>query len=490
MPVVKATIGIDIGTSGAKGVLVAFPSGKIRATATASYELHQRGNQAEHHPEDWVAAVKKILGELAEQPVDIEGIALDGMMHSEVCLDADMEPVGRSILWCDGRAEAECAEILRAVGDGKLSKSVANRPFAGFTLPHLVWRKRYQPEQWGRVRTVMICKDYVRYRLTGEAFQELSDAAGMLCWNNIKGGWATHVMTEVGIDPGLMPTPCMSIDLCGRLKKEFAEQTRIPEGTPIFGGAADNPAASVGIGTVVPGLAHVSMGTSNVLFICTERPVVDPQMRMHMFMHAAPARWYLMGCMLTGTRSLDWFLNSVLGVPLEHALEQAATIPPGCEGLVFAPYLVGERTPHADTSLRALFGGIGPQHTRSHFVRAVLEGTALALRDALEVARENGVQIQSLRVTGGGMRSALWRQIVADVLGVDLVTVNTSDYGAAYGSALIAATGAGITGSIEEACERYVLEQERVRPDPAATATYRGVYERYRNCAQAARLLR
>lgn len=490
MPEVKGTIGIDIGTSGARGVLVAFPSGKVQATAAASYPLIQRGNQAEHEPEDWVRAVNQILAELARSPVDVEGIALAGMMHSEVCLDADMEPVGRSILWCDGRAEAECEEILKIVGEAGLARSVGNRPFAGFTLPHLLWRKRYQPEQWGRVRMVMICKDYVRYRLTGEAFQEITDAAGMLCWNNLKGGWATAVMNSVGIDPGLMPTPCSSIDLCGRLKKEIAGATNLPEGTPVFGGAADSAAASVGLGTVLPGLAHIRMETSNIAFLCTDRPVADSQLRLHLFMHAVPARWYLMGCMLSATRALDWFLNSVLGMPLETALEQAATIPPGCEGLLFAPYLVGERTPYADSSLRALFGGISPRHTRAHFVRAVLEGTALALRETLEVARQNGVQIQSLRVTGDARRIPLWRQIAADVLQIDLVTVNTSEYGAAYGAALIAATGAGLTASIEEACERYVLEQERVKPDPAASAAYRGVYERFRNCAEASRRLR
>ena len=439
-------IGVDIGTSGAKGMLVSFPDGRVLANARAEYALHADGNRAEHEPEDWVRAVEAILAQLG--PAD--AIGLDGMMHSEVC-----EGGGRAILWCDGRAEAQCDEIVRKVGLEFLRENVANRPFAGFTLPHLMWRKTLGP--------VLLCKDYVRYRLTGERRQETSDASGMLCWNVAQGRWATELLEKLGIDPALFPAPCGSTEIVGRWN-----------GIPVVGGAADNAAAAVGLGVVREGQAMASMGTSNVLVVCHDAPVVDAAMRVHTFTHAVPGRFLQLGCMLTGTRALDWVLK-LLGVPVD-----LAPIAESSKGLLFAPYLVGERTPYADTTVRAMFAGLTPDHDRSHFVRAVLEGTAFALRDAQEIMKAT-----SVRATGGGMKSPAWRQIVADVLGVPVITVNTAEEGAAYGSAILAAVGAGAFPSVEDACDRLVRETVSTKPQ----RSYDDEYARYRKLYPAARSL-
>lgn len=441
-------VGLDIGTSAAKGVLVSFPQGKVLATARVPYPLYGSGIIAEQDPEDWVRAARKILDTLLKGR-KVDAIGIDGQMHSEVMLNGAGQAIGRSILWCDGRAQAQCGEIREKIGLARLRSTVANQPFAGFTLPHLLWRKMRG--------TAVVCKDYVRYRLTGELRQEISDAAGTLCWNVSKKEWATDILQILGLHV-TFPKPCGSAEVVGRYRD-----------IPVVGGAADNPAASIGLGSVVPGRAHASMGTSNVLFACTDRPVVDPKMRLHTLNHAVPDRFYLMGCMLTGTRALDWIARDVLGTTLEKALAAAEKI--STDGLVFAPYLVGERTPHADTEVRGLFAGLEPKHTGAHFVRAVLEGTAFALRDAMDVMREIGVRPHELRVTGGGMKSRLWRQIIADVLQVDVVTVNTSDEGAAFGSAILAASGAG-AGSIENLCDSVIRETSRTRPKRDCDAAY------------------
>ncbi len=447
------TIGIDIGTSGAKGVLVAFPSGKVLKTSRKSYKLYAEGNRAEHEAEDWVKAVKAVIRELGKA----DAIGMDGMMHSEVCLgEGPGAPAeGRAILWCDGRSEAQCEEIIRKVGLDLLRATVANRPFAGFTLPHLLWRKK--------LGTVLICKDYVRYRLTGEIRQEISDASGMVAWHLSEVRWANEVLEKVGIDPALFPKPCGSCEIVGKYN-----------GIPVVGGAADNAAAAVGIGVVREGQASASMGTSNVLLACHDKPVVDPEMRVHTFAHAVPGKFLQLGCMLTGTRSFDWILK-VVGATIKKA-----PIAGDSKGLLFAPYLVGERTPYADTSVRGMFAGLSTDHDASHFVRAVMEGTAFALRDAQEI-----MKAKSVRVTGGGMKNPVWRQIIADVLGLPVITVNTSDEGAAYGSAILAAVGVGAFRSVEEATDKLVRETSVTRPK----RSYDEQYARYRKLYPAARSL-
>lgn len=450
-------IGIDIGTSGTKGVLVRFPQGKVLKTARKAYRLHAEGNRAEHDPEDWVRATRAVLRDLG--PAD--AIGLDGMMHSEVCLDGpDLRPTGRALLWCDGRSEAECAEILERCGVDLLRTSVGNKPFAGFTLPHLLWRRKNGPSLG---RAVVLCKDYVRFRLTGELRQEISDASGMVAWHLSEGRWATEVLERVGLDPRLFPPPCGSTEVVGRWK-----------GIPVVGGASDNGAAAVGLGVVRPGQASASMGTSNVLVAVHDRPVVDPEMRVHTFVHPAPGRFMQLGCMLTGTRAFDWILK-VVGARVNRA-----PVAKDSKGLLFAPYLVGERTPYADTTVRGIFAGLSPDHDRSHFVRAVMEGTAFALRDAQEIMKAT-----SVRVTGGGMKSPVWRQIIADVLGIPVTTVNTSEEGAAYGSALLAAVGVGAFRTLEEATDRVVRETSVTRP----RRSYDREYERYRKLYPAARSL-
>ena len=449
-------IGIDIGTSGCKGVLVSFPDGQVLKSARRDYTLHAEGNRAEHEPEDWITAVTAILGELG--PAD--AIGMDGMMHSEVCIDAGGKATGRAILWCDGRSEKECAEINKKAGRALLRKTVGNMAFAGFTLPHLLWRKKN-----GQLKgtAVALCKDYVRARLTGELRHEISDASGMITWHLSKGHWATEVLKKVGIDAKLFPKPCGSTEIVGKWK-----------GIPVVGGAADNAAAAVGLGVVRKGQAVASMGTSNVLLAVHDKPVVDPEMRVHTFAHAVPKKFLQLGCMLTGTRSFNWILD-VIGEKVE-----SAPIADDSKGLLFAPYLVGERTPYADTTVRGMFAGLSPDHGKGHFVRAVMEGTAFALRDAQEIMKAT-----SVRVTGGGMKSAVWRQIIADVLGIPVITVNTSDEGAAFGSAILAAVGAGGFKGVEEATDRIVKETSVTKPG----RSYDKEYARFKKLYPAAKSL-
>lgn len=456
------TIGIDIGTSAAKGVLVSFPRGRVLESARVPLRMHGSGVVAEQNPEDWVRAARRILLKLSRGR-KIDAIGIDGQMHSEVILNGAGKAVGRAMLWCDGRAQRECDEIRERIGWSRLRRTVANQPFAGFTLPHLLWRKRRG--------TAVVCKDYVRYRLTGELRQELSDAAGTLCLNIAKRKWATDLLEDLGVNVRL-PKLCRCDEVVGCFR-----------GIPVVGGAGDNPAASVGLGSVRPGRAHASMGTSNVIFVCTDRPVVDPRLRLHTLNHAVADRFYLMGCMLAGTRALDWVVRDVLRLPLHRAMAAAERV--SSEGLVFAPYLVGERTPHADAGVRGLFAGLEPRHTAAHLVRAVLEGTAFALGQALEIIRGLGVRVGELRVTGGGMNSRLWRQIIADALQVDVVTVNSSEEGAAFGSAILAASGAGL-GPIEKICDAVVRETSRIRP----RRSYNREYARFRNAYSAACLFK
>ena len=446
------TIGIDIGTSGAKGLLVSFPDGKVLKSVRKEYPLHAEGNRAEHDPGDWLMAVESILEELGTA----DAIGLDGMMHSEVCIGTN-DP---AILWCDGRSEEECALINRKVGKDLLRKTVGNMAFAGFTLPHLLWRKKH----WKRLgEAVVLCKDYVRWRLTGNLAQEVSDASGMITWHLSKARWAEEVLEKVGIPAKLFPKTVGSAEVAGEYR-----------GIPVVGGAADNAAAAVGLGVVRKGQALASMGTSNVLLAVHDRPAVDPQMRVHTFAHAVPGKFLQLGCMLTGTRSFNWILD-VVGASVDDA-----PIADDSKGLLFAPYLVGERTPYADTTVRGLFAGLSPDHTKAHFVRAVMEGTAFALRDAQEIMKAT-----SVRVTGGGMKSPVWRQIIADVLGIPVLTVNTSDEGAAYGSAILAAVGVGAFKSVEAATDAIVKQTSVTKPK----RSYDKDYARYRKLYPAAKSL-
>lgn len=440
-------IGIDLGSSGAKGLLVSFPDGKILAQARASYPLHAQGNRAEQDPEDWLRATLHILETLG--PAD--GIALTGMMHSEVVLD---DPA-RSILWCDGRAEKECAEIVSKIGLEALRAIAGNRPYAGFALPHLLWRKKRGP--------VLICKDYARYRLTGIARQEASDAASFLCWDLAKAEWSRPMMEKLGLDPAWFAKPCGP-----------TEQVGVWKGVPVFGGCSDNAAAAIGVGAVNEGDALLSLGTSNVILVTRNKPLIDPQMRVHSFPHGVPGKFYQMGCMLSGTRAFDWACK-LFGVSPENA-----PIADDSKGLLFTPYLVGERTPHNNANLRATFAGIGIDHGPEHFLRAVLEGTAFAMREANEI-----LGAKSLRVTGGGARNRRWLEICSGILGIPICETNRSEEGAAFGAAILAGVGLGTFSSVEAAVKACV----QPLPAVALETSGLGAYERFRSLSNASRAI-
>ena len=487
-------LGIDVGTSGTKALLV-DAEGKVAAGATVEYPLRTpRPLWAEQDPQDWwramVAAVGAVLARSGVAPAEIAGLGLTGQMHGLVALDAQGQVLRPCILWNDQRTGAQCAEILQAVGRERFLAVTGNVPLPGFTAPKILWVREHEPEVYRRIAHVLLPKDYIRHRLTGEYATEVSDAAGTVLLNVEERRWSAELLAALGIPPEWLPRCYESPEVTGVLSASAAEATGLRPGLPVVGGGGDNAAAAVGSGIVEEGIISASVGTSGVIFAHTDEMKRDPQARLHSFCHAVPGKWHVMGVMLSAGGSLRWLRDTVAGSerevgrltgvdPYEVMIAEAAQVAPGCEGLLFLPYLTGERTPHPDPNARGAFVGLTLRHGKGALVRAVLEGVAFGLRDSLELLRELGLPIRQVRALGGGARSAIWRQIMADIFGVELVTINVTD-GAAYGAALLAGVGTGVYGSVYEAAERTVCVVERTEPDAARVATYDGLYAEYR----------
>jgi len=486
-------LGIDVGTTGSKALLI-DADGEVRAAATAEYPMFTpRPLWAEQDPADWwdgtVESVRRVLDEASVRPEQVAGVGLTGQMHGLVLLDGRGEVLRPCIMWNDQRTAAECAAITGRVGAERVLQLTGNPVLPGFTAPKLLWVRRHEPKVYERVAKVLLPKDYVRYRMTGGFFGEVSDASGSALFDVGRRRWSDEMLEALDVPRRWLPEVTESPVVSAHVSAEAAGATGLPEGTPVVGGGGDQAAQAVGTGVVSEGIVSVTLGTSGVVFASSDVYRVEPQGRLHAFCHAVPDTWHLMGVMLSAAGSFRWYRDTLGEMERVRAAEggrdaydllteAAAGVEPGCEGLIFLPYLTGERTPYPDPHARGVFFGLTLRHTKAHLTRAVLEGVSYGLRDSLELMRGLGLSIEQVRVSGGGARSALWRQILADVFGIEIVTVNVTE-GAAYGAALLAGVGVGAYGSVSGACSAAVRVTGGVRPGPAASV-YERYYPRYR----------
>lgn len=490
----SVTLGIDIGTSGTKTVAI-DEKGTILGSASAEYPCsHPHPGWSEQDPELWWDATKKTLQELLGagkfKPADVAGIGLSGQMHGSVLLDSAGAVIRPALLWNDQRTAAECREIEeRAGGREALVRMVANPALTGFTAPKLLWVRKHEPEHWDRVHQVLLPKDYVRYRLTGTFATEVSDASGTLMLDVAKRRWSHELLGRLDIDPGLLPACYESPEVSGKVSEIGSKATGVPEGTPVVGGGGDQPAGAVGNGIVRQGVVSATMGTSGVVFAHADELGFDPMGRLQRGCHAVPGAWHVMGVVLSAGGSFQWFRNELgkaevalanqQGIDPYHLLTgEAALAGPGAEGLFFLPYLTGERTPHFDPDAKGGWIGLTVRHGRPHMIRALLEGVTFAMRDSLELIREMGVDINQIRISGGGARNALWRQIQADIYGGDVHTLNSSE-GPAFGGALLAQVGTGGFSSVPEACDATIRTVESKVVDREVKEFYDHAYALY-----------
>jgi xylulokinase len=474
MPAERTLVGLDVGTTGAKALAV-DAAGRVLARAEREYPLATpRPGWAEQDPEDWWRAAESALAEVSTGR-EVAGIGLSGQMHGLVCLDRREHVIRPAILWNDQRTAAECAELEERVGLERLIALTGNRALTGFTAPKLLWLRRHEPDAYAQIAHVLLPKDYVRLRLTGERAIDVADASGTLLFDVSRRRWSDEVLDALELPrewlPPALESPAVSGNAC-------VESTQAA--VPVAAGAGDQAAAALGVGADRPGPVSVVLGTSGVVLAALPAYAHDADARVHAFCHAVPGRWLAMGVMLSAAGSLAWVRDAAApGVAFDALLGEARRWPPGVEGLLFAPYLAGERTPHADPDVRGAFVGLSLRHDRGALVRAVLEGVAFGLRDSLALLRALGPDPIAGRVSGGGARGRLWLEIVASVLGLPLELTN-SEEGSAYGAALLAGVAAGTFGSCEEAVERCVRVRAVVEPEPAWTAAYDEAYSRFR----------
>jgi len=486
-------LGIDVGTTGTKALLIA-EDGRVVARSNHEYPLlTPRPTWAEQNPADWweatIAGIRDVLKESDVAPKDVVGIGLSGQMHGSVFLDERSEVIRPAILWCDQRTADQCRWITERAGERTVIEETFNPVLTGFTAPKIVWLRQNEPEAYARVRKILLPKDYIRFMLTGEFATEVSDASGTSLLNIAKRRWSARMLAALDLTEDMLPAVYESPEVSGRISAEAAQATGLAAGTPVVGGGGDQAAGAVGNGIVRQGVVSVTTGTSGVVFAHMDEPRMDPQLRTHTFCHAVPGKWHVMGVMLSAGGSLRWYRDALAqqevaeakqrGVdPYELLTEEAAQAPPGCEGLIFLPYLTGERTPYPDPWARGVYFGLTLRHARPHLVRAILEGVSYGLRDSLEILREMGLPISQVRASGGGARSALWRQIQADVFDAEMVTINV-DEGPAFGVALLAGVGAGVFATVEEACDRTITITDRTGPNPDTSALYDTYYPIY-----------
>ncbi len=477
-------LGLDVGTSGTKAVAI-DAGGRLLASALVEYPLHSpKPNWAEQDPADWKRAAIEALTKLASEidPAEVKGIGLTGQMHGSVFLDKNNDVLRPALLWCDQRTAAQCDAITEKVGEARLIEMVSNPALTGFTAPKILWLRDEEPQHYEKLHKVLLPKDYIRWVLTGEYATDVADASGTLLFDVKNRCWHEGLMRELGIDPDLMPRAYEGPEVTGTLSAEAAAVTGLPAGIPVVAGGGDQAAGGIGCGIVRPGIISSSMGTSGVVFAFADQVSTDPEGRVHTFCHSVPGKWHVMGVMLSAGGALQWFRNALCAEevargkqagrdPYEYITASAAEIPIGAEGLTFLPYLTGERTPHKDPYAKGAFIGLSLRHTKAHMARAVLEGVAFGMRDSLEIMRGMGVAVSEIRASGGGARSALWREILADTGRAPMVRINV-DEGPAYGAAILASVAAGLHGTVEGACDAIIAEVDRTTPDEARAAQY------------------
>jgi xylulokinase len=444
---------------------------------------------AEQDPQDWWracrVAVRKALSQSGLSGADIACVGFSGQMHGAVMLDEYDAVVRPALIWCDVRTEPQCQQINQKLGPARVIELTCNPALPNFTLTKFLWVREHEPVNWSHVRSVMLPKDYVRFRLTGERAIDMADASGTLMLDVAHRRWSSEMLRATEIDERLLPKLYESPDVCGQVSAEGAQATGLEIGTHVVAGAGDQAAGATGMGIVAPGAVSATIGTSGVVFAATDRPALDPKGRLHTFCHSVPGRWHVMGVTQAAGLSLRWFRDQFGSLahdsrdPYEHLTDEAAKAPPASDGLLWTPYLMGERTPHLDANARAALVGLTASHTRAHVIRAILEGVAFSLRDTFTIFEEMRVPVKQIRLGGGGARSMLWRQIQADVYSHDIEIVEAEE-GAAYGAAILAGVGAKTWPTVDDACAAVVRVRETISNRPDVARTLNSAYAAYR----------
>jgi xylulokinase len=480
----KLFLGLDVSTTGAKALLI-DEKGTVISSATAPLTLSTpHPLWSEQDPREWWIGMAKSIRQALEK-ADVPGsavtaIGLTGQMHGLVLLDEQGEVLRPAILWNDQRTGAQCDEMRARLGRTHLIQLTGNDALTGFTAPKILWVHQNEPEIYARARHVLLPKDYIRYRLTGEYAMDKADGSGTILFDLKTRDWSPEVLSALEIPADWLPPTFEGSAVTGTVSGLAASETGLAQGIPVVGGGGDQAAQAVGVGAVQSGIIALTLGTSGVVFAATESPLVEPDGRLHAFCHALPGRWHFMGVMLSAAGSLQWYRDTLAPqMGFDDLVNEAANVPAGSEGLLFLPYLSGERTPYPDPLARAAWVGLTVRHTRAHLTRAVLEGVAFGIKDSFTLIQNAGLgTIEQVRISGGGAKSPLWRQIMADVLGVELVTVNTTE-GAAFGAALLAGVGAGFYADVPAACEATIQITGRASPTQA-TRAYQEYYPHYR----------
>ncbi len=477
-------LGLDISTTGSKALLIDEHGAVITSHTTPHPSSQPYPLWSEQNPADWwagiVASIRAVVAKIGDAGA-IKAIGLTGQMHGLVCLDQGNNVLRPAILWNDQRTQAECDEITEKIGARRVIELTGNRILTGFTVPKIVWVKNHEPEIYAKIAHVLLPKDYVRFKLSGDYAADLADGAGMVLLDVANRRYSDIMLDTLGIPRVWLPKLYEGPEVTGVVSEQAARETGLKAGTPIVGGGGDQAAQATGVGAVQPGIVALTVGTSGVVFAPLASYAYEPDGRLHAFCHSVPGQWHFMGVMLSAAGSLQWYRDTLApGEDFGKLTDEAKNVPPGCEGLLFLPYLSGERTPHPDPLARGVFAGLTVRHTRPHLTRAVMEGVAFGLRDSFELIKSSKAGIiNEVRVSGGGAKSPVWRQILADVFGVPLVVAEAVE-GAAYGAALLAGVGGGVWPDVLTATRETVKLGERVEPG-ANAAAYEPVYALYRD---------
>lgn len=477
-------MGIDVGTGGTRALLI-DETGRVKAGFTAAHADMEMEHPlwAEQHPDDWWrAAQEAIQGVLKQTGIAgsaIKGIGFSGQMHGVTMLDADRNVVRPALIWCDQRSQPQVDAITEKAGRDNILKWTANPVLTGFTLPKFLWVRDHQPELFERVRHLMLPKDYVRFKLSGDLAADVSDASGTSLFDVVNRQWSKEMCAAAGIDPAILPPVFESSEVCGKVSEEAARLTGLKVGTPVVAGAGDQAASAVGNGIVEPGIVSCTLGTSGVVFAHMEKVAYDPAGRVHTFCHAVPGKWHVMGVTQGAGFSLQWFRNQLAPDSNYDALmQEAATAQPGSDGLIWLPYLMGERTPVLDSLARGGWIGLTARHRRADLIRSLIEGVSYSQKDCLDIIEELGVNVTTVRASGGGAKSPFWRQILADVFAKRVTTLDTQE-GSAYGAALLGMVGTGTFASVEEACSAAITETSSFQPSSSQSIYAKG-HEHYK----------
>jgi len=478
-------LGVDVGTGGSRALLI-DEAGQVSHAFTAPHHemTMERPLWAEQDPADWWAAstlaIQGVLQQAGIAGDQVRGVGLSGQMHGSVLLDADGQIVRPALIWCDQRSQNQVDAINAKVGRDKVLTYTANPVLTGFTLPKLLWVRDHEPKNYERVRHLLLPKDYLRYRLTGEFASEVSDASGTALFDVVNRQWSAEMITALGLDASILPRVHESIEVTGTVSPAAAQATGLLAGTPVVGGGGDQAASAIGNGIVSPGIVSCTIGTSGVVFAHLDQPNFDPLGRVHTFCHAVPGKWHVMGVTQGAGLSLQWFRNQLApGSSYNDLMVEAATAPAGSRGLFWSPYLMGERTPHLDALARAAWLGLTASHRRAHLIRSLVEGVSYSLKDCLEIIDDLGAPAESVRLSGGGAKSPFWRQLLANIFAARVTTLESQE-GSAHGAALLAAVGTGAYSTVPEACAAAIREVESLDPRSHESVSYQRGYEVYR----------